>query len=95
MNKISSLCGHQRPANLKEPCPECGSKAFIVDQLYLRPEEARGLKVAVSILIVVTLLVIIGLAAMYLILGNQIAFVPQQGQVVVSISPLHIYLGAL
>lgn len=71
MNTIRCECGHQRPKNKKEPCPNCHRKSYWFN-LYLLPEEAKGLKVGAIIILVVTLLVLTGLAVMYKILGDRI-----------------------
>jgi len=72
MSTIRCECGYQRPKVKKEPCPNCHRKSYWFN-LYLLPEEAKGLKVGVIIILVVTLLVLTGLAMMYKVLGDQIA----------------------
>lgn len=68
--------GSRRSANQKEECPKCHARTYWFN-MYLTPEEARSYKCAAWILIAAILLVVIGLTAMYTILGNQLSTLAQ------------------
>src|SRR5690606_35770805 len=65
MNNIPCpRCGASRSTIKSQPCPNCGARSYLFN-LYLYPGEARGLIVAVYILVTTILLVAAGLAAMH------------------------------
>lgn len=76
MTMICPNCGFNRVDDLREPCPNCGSRKCIFG--YLRPSECCGLRVALIIVGSTLILTILALAIMYLVLNGQLASLSSQ-----------------